>query len=206
MTFSEYMKGAYSTKIYADENRFTYTTPGLIGEIGEVFGKVAKVFRDNKFDPDALKKELGDCFWFTAVLVKEFDLPIDPFERTLNHIHGNDSEIHSVMGVRFDQKSKESLANKLTTLLSLLDDALHWSSSFYHWFCLIGLQSNNFEKLFPQSTLKSSMTENLVFIVKTLMCCCWVLDYDVQQALQDNLTNLQERKQRGTLQGSGDNR
>src|SRR3990167_1322294 len=53
MDFNEYQKEAYKTAIYPKEYKITYSTLGLIGEMGE--------FLDNPIIDEA-----GDVFWYFA--------------------------------------------------------------------------------------------------------------------------------------------
>jgi len=74
-TFKQYQEDAQKTAIYADGLRVIYPTMGL-GEVGEVQGKIKKVFRDKegKFDEITKKeigKELGDVLWYLAVLARD---------------------------------------------------------------------------------------------------------------------------------------
>lgn len=80
-TFKRYQEDAQKTAIYADGLRVIYPTMGL-GEVGEVQGKIKKVFRDKegKFDEATRKeisKELGDVLWYLAVLARDLDLDLE---------------------------------------------------------------------------------------------------------------------------------
>ena len=49
-----------------------YVILGLIGEIGELYGKWAKSIRDEtKMDSLDVKKELGDVLWFLTMLCRD---------------------------------------------------------------------------------------------------------------------------------------
>ena len=80
MKFSEYQQAARQTAIYPDRGKnIAYPALGLAGEAGEVAEKVKKVIRDNGGVVDAatreaLKKELGDVFWYIAALCDEVGL------------------------------------------------------------------------------------------------------------------------------------
>ena len=67
MTFKEYQKEAVSYRVGTADNK-EYLTLGLIEEVGESAGKLAKRTRDNVFDEKAFIKELGDILWFVANL------------------------------------------------------------------------------------------------------------------------------------------
>ena len=77
MTFEEYQKEAVKFRLESANNE-NYLTLGLIAEVGEAAGKLAKQIRDGVFDEKAFIKELGDILWFVANLTdfydKEYDL------------------------------------------------------------------------------------------------------------------------------------
>ena len=68
MTFKEYQKEAVFYRVGTANNK-EYLTLGLIEEVGEAAGKLAKHIRDGVFDEKAFIKELGDILWFVANLV-----------------------------------------------------------------------------------------------------------------------------------------
>ena len=61
----EYQKQAWSTALPKAKCR-DYITLGLVAEVGELCGKLAKQIRDGTLDAAALKAEVGDCQWFLA--------------------------------------------------------------------------------------------------------------------------------------------
>lgn len=78
MNFDEYQAHAMSTRLKtADE---AYALFGLVGEIGELYGYIAKVIRDETEDAshqDYVKKELGDILWFLAAVAQDHGLTLD---------------------------------------------------------------------------------------------------------------------------------
>ena len=55
-----------------------YLLMGFIGEVGEVYSLLAKNIRDETdFEPEKIKKELGDCLWFLATISNDFGLSLD---------------------------------------------------------------------------------------------------------------------------------
>lgn len=72
MTFEEYQKEAVSFRSETANNE-EYLTLGLIEEVGEAAGKLAKRRRDGVFDVKAFVKELGDILWFVANLADYYD-------------------------------------------------------------------------------------------------------------------------------------
>ena len=72
MTFEDYEIAAMKTRLPSAGSE--YVTLGLIGEVGEFYGKWAKCLRDGKaWDEDDMKKELGDILWFLTALCDECD-------------------------------------------------------------------------------------------------------------------------------------
>jgi NTP pyrophosphatase (non-canonical NTP hydrolase) len=45
-----------------------YLALGLVGESGEVAGKIKKLYRDNRLVHEDLEKEIGDVFWYLTRL------------------------------------------------------------------------------------------------------------------------------------------
>jgi len=72
MTFEEYQKQAVSFRTETADNE-EYLTLGLIAEVGEAAGKLAKRRRDGVFDEKAFIKELSDILWFVANLADYYD-------------------------------------------------------------------------------------------------------------------------------------
>lgn len=72
MTFEEYQKEAVKFRLESANNE-DYLTLGLISEVGEAAGKLAKRIRDGVFDEKAFVKELGDILWFVANLADFYD-------------------------------------------------------------------------------------------------------------------------------------
>ena len=72
MTFEEYKKEAVKFRTDSANNE-EYLTLGLIEEVGEAAGKLAKRRRDGVWDENAFIKELGDILWFVANLADYYD-------------------------------------------------------------------------------------------------------------------------------------
>lgn len=76
MTFEEYQKEAVKFRTDTADNE-EYLTLGLIAEVGEAAGKLAKRRRDGVWDERAFIKELGDILWFIANLAEYYDRESD---------------------------------------------------------------------------------------------------------------------------------
>lgn len=72
MTFEQYQQEAVKFRTESANNE-EYLTLGLIEEVGEAAGKLAKRRRDGVFDEKAFIKELGDILWFVANLADFYD-------------------------------------------------------------------------------------------------------------------------------------
>lgn len=86
MKFSEYQSATDDTAIYPEAGEGTWPALSYVGlglgEIGEIQGKLKKIIRDHdgELTPDlktAIKKELGDGFWYMARLCTELELDGD---------------------------------------------------------------------------------------------------------------------------------
>lgn len=97
MELNEYQKQAMSTCMDSSRN-YTYMAEGLVSEVGEFMGKVAKgirkgyvviqdnhlkVYEDKLTQTDkeefclGLLKELGDVLWFVAGLAREMNVDLE---------------------------------------------------------------------------------------------------------------------------------
>lgn len=55
-----------------------YAVAGLVGEVGELLGYMAKSIRDDyPLDPVNIKKELGDILWFVAAIANDFGFGLE---------------------------------------------------------------------------------------------------------------------------------
>lgn len=72
MTYKEYELVANQTALYCKEVAVSYVTIGLAGEIGELFEKMSY---EAGFDD--VVKELGDVFWYAAMIRVELDLDVE---------------------------------------------------------------------------------------------------------------------------------
>ncbi len=83
MNLSDYQQKAKQTAKYpVIGHGVIYPTLGLTNEVGEVAGKIKKIFRDkggaiSDADREALKAELGDVLWYLAQVSTELGLSLD---------------------------------------------------------------------------------------------------------------------------------
>lgn len=73
LTFDSYSKQAMSFRLPSAD--YTYVVMGLVGEIGELYGSVAKSLRDHTpLERENLQKELGDILWFVTALTEDLGM------------------------------------------------------------------------------------------------------------------------------------
>jgi NTP pyrophosphatase (non-canonical NTP hydrolase) len=88
--FNWYQEKCNDTAIFPEEKAEEYLAMGLCSEAGEVAGKVKKKIRDG--EPEgyqaALAAELGDVFWYLAVLTDRLGLSLgDLAYQNLNKLY-----------------------------------------------------------------------------------------------------------------------
>ena len=88
VNIEEYQQRAVATALPTALN-YDYLIPGLVAEVGEVFGKVAKSVRDEwsrERLQDELKAELGDCVWFSVLICHVADVEPAPLKRVVEDL------------------------------------------------------------------------------------------------------------------------
>jgi NTP pyrophosphatase (non-canonical NTP hydrolase) len=74
--FDYYQSRCNETAIFPEDEAIEYLTLGLLSEAGEVAGKIKKKIRDGEPADyrEQLSAELGDVFWYLAVLTDRLGL------------------------------------------------------------------------------------------------------------------------------------
>ena len=86
--FADYQRESRKTWGLVQMNHpIVYPTMGLANEVGEVAGKIKKIFRDkngqiSEVDRQALKEELGDVLWYLTQICTELDLTLEEIAAT----------------------------------------------------------------------------------------------------------------------------
>ena len=72
MNMNDYQDQAMSFRLPSANE--AYALYGLMGEVGEFYGALAKSIRDKDGEIDAglVRKELGDILWFVAAVAHDF--------------------------------------------------------------------------------------------------------------------------------------
>ncbi|KKN09512.1 hypothetical protein LCGC14_1045970 [marine sediment metagenome] len=186
MNFSEYQQEALKTAMYPNiGSNILYPMLGLIGESGEISGKISKIIRDDggtmtRERRASIKGELGDILWFMATVCAEAGLDMGNLymlaERAVNNTHMTDLP---------------RLAFKLS------QQTAHMSMLVEQF--VYGPNKGDMDVLAPLSTDITMLFTNMIDL-------CLACSLDIEQVAQSNLEKLASRKQRGVLQGSGDQR
>ena len=88
MNFNEYQQKAMAFRLESAGSPYAFM--GLIGEVGELYGAIAKAMRDDKeIDPEYVKKELGDILWFVAAITTDMNLNLsDVAQKNIEKLGG----------------------------------------------------------------------------------------------------------------------
>lgn len=186
MNFSVYQKEALKTALYPSVgSNILYPMLGLIGESGEIAGKISKIIRDDSgtMTPKrraAIRGELGDVLWFMATVCTEADLDMGTLyllaNRAINNVHMTDLP-------RLAFKLSQQTAH-----MSILVEQF-----------IYGPHKGDMKVLAPLST-------DITILFTNMIDLCLACSLDIEQVAQSNIEKLTSRQERGVLQGSGDNR
>lgn len=77
MNMNDYQDQAMSFRLPSADAG--YALYGLVGEVGEFYGMLAKSIRDTEghLDSANVRKELGDILWFVAAVANDFGFDLD---------------------------------------------------------------------------------------------------------------------------------
>lgn len=193
MKISEYVKQARSTAIYPDGAKFFYPTMGLVGEIGETIDKLTRLHvPSNKAE---ITKELGDILWYFVNVVEDAKLPC------------------GIVDILWDVTDQRGSPTKSFTQLSTqLITAEDTRSVFIRLLVYAGRIAEIAKKTIRDtdgviptnkySELRHSLGEILLCLFD--ICAQWSINMD--DVAQANIDKLFQRRDRGVLGGSGDNR
>lgn len=178
-TFDTYQEKTNATVEYPKENAKEYLLTGLISEVGELFGKVAKDLRGDKIKGfnELIRGELGDICWFIAqgALIYSFK-----YSKAMGI---NDIEAFERRVIKVDRNTIKRYYSALATL----------SSEFY-----MAEVTNAINATFVQRVIYQ-MTTVLAVIAK-------FYDTSLKELMNENIKKLSSRKRRGKIKGSGDKR
>lgn len=187
MNFTEYQHEATTSAIYPDRgNNLIYPMLGLMGESGEVAEKIKKMIRDDqgKMTADrrtALRGELGDVLWYIAAICEEAKLDMGYLYVLALGVDFKAYPLKNISRLIF------KLQQQVSHISLLIEQAVYEPSK---------------KNIDPLSPLPTDITI-LIGLVDEICILCGL---NIQEVAKFNLQKLASRKQRGVLQGSGDNR
>lgn len=189
ITLSDYQKRTGETAVYPKGKEVEYLALGLVNEIGEALEKIHAIGHIREVgDEDkraAVVSEVGDCFWYLSQLFNFFGFSLSEAKNYFDDVFPD-------------------FANK--KILSSLHADMELSYSFIPAAAFQGLIKKYIRDNKTFEELKESSEDRLSAIaIKLFIVCCYIgaTPYEVCYA---NYKKLQDRKDRGVIKGSGDNR
>lgn len=185
MTWNDYQREALTTAIYPVDREVDYTIAGLGSEIGE-FGEkylAAKANFYGSFKTEASKLyalgECGDIYWYCAATADSLNVPLGTI------MEGPAPEV-----LYAGSKGLSYVAMTVShgNMLGILKKSIRDNDGFL----------SDAHRVALQLELWKIMWHNYCIIV--------ALGGSTQGVMAKNLEKLADRKARGVLQGSGDNR
>jgi NTP pyrophosphatase (non-canonical NTP hydrolase) len=196
-TLAAYQQAALQTAL-PTAHALEYLAPGLVSEIGELAGVLAKEHRDST-GPNYYDRmcELGDVAWVTAVWLHDLGID-DPYSSTNSHL-----------GVLTEHLRKNEVSAE-TAVLVILPGIIEPLVSF-----TCRYRENDLPTT-PEGLPHDAAYES---IARTVLLSLWRAlafyaphlaapggDDPFSEALGLNVAKLQSRQTRGTIGGSGDHR
>lgn len=186
MNFSVYQQEALKTALYPNVgSNILYPMLGLMGESGEIAGKISKIIRDDNGTMTrerraAIRGELGDVLWFMATVCAEANLDMGTLyvlaRRAVNNTHITDLPR---LAFKISQQ---------TARMSMLVEQF-----------VYGPRQGEINNLEPLGT-------DITILFTNMIDLCLACSLDIEQVAQSNIEKLTSRQERGVLQGDGDNR
>ena len=82
MNLNDYQKFTLTTALYPEAgehtfNEMVYLTLGLTSEAGEFAGRIKKVIRGDRVDPESILSEAGDVLWYLTRICDNLGLSLE---------------------------------------------------------------------------------------------------------------------------------
>lgn len=108
MQANEYQKKIKDFAIYPEADtgsnlELYYLSLGLAGEVGEICGKVSKLYRDKTYHPKELAKEAGDSLWFLVMFINALGYDVEDIMEH-NYAKLKDRQERGVIGGNGDNR------------------------------------------------------------------------------------------------------
>ena len=194
MTLNQYQADAISTA-FDSAKSMHYLAPGLAGEIFELQEVVAFFFDRDTYHEKVLA-EVGDVFWFIALIADEFDWSLENVildcddEELYDSLDAYQSVVISSL---FDgQIDERNLALELGAASN--DIVSVWAKAV----------RDNAGEVTQDKQVKLKIALNDAFFSASRLA--FMSGWNIEEVMSHNIDKLFSRKARGKLSGSGDNR
>ena len=186
LTWKAYQDKTAETANYPSENGANYCMEGFVGEVGEIADKLKKLMRgDTETSTDDVLAEVGDALWYSARLAYEtgFD---DLDGITLRKLSLRKSMwVNMRSGQMKAACWREEATIRLGHLQEMFRSMILYPQNEAFRFRFIGLLGD---------------------VIYCLAQIAHVFCSTLNKVALMNLEKLKSRKERGTIQGNGDNR
>lgn len=175
-----------TTAIYPLKRELEYTVLGLcseVGEVGEAYAAGKQGWGYSEQQIKDLSKEIGDCFWYCAAIA-------DALELTLEEV--------ALYGKTLGLPMVSTPKSRGLTVLEVISESSEMAGVVKK-----AIRDND-GYLSPEGRVK--LVQSLYRTLWKLDCLCDRFGLSRRVVMVTNLNKLSDRKQRGVLQGSGDNR
>jgi NTP pyrophosphatase (non-canonical NTP hydrolase) len=181
MKLLDYAKQARSTAIYPQSDSYIYPSLGIGGEVGELCEKLDKLNWASRDDRGPARKEVSDVLWYIAAVAHDAGIPMDKL---------SDWDTFDEL-TQFVFSSKISIG-RLAGRAGVV--------------CELAKKCIRDDGRVLTAERRGKVKEALSNLLYDLAAICHSYGISIAEAAEENLAKLQSRKERGTLQGSGDNR
>lgn len=184
--WNEYQQQALTTAIFPLDRSLEYTVLGLcseVGELGEAYAAGKQGWGYRQEDIDHLLSEIGDSFWYVAAIADALDLTL---ETVANY------------GTTLGLPTVGASSSRGLTVLDVIKQ-----SSIMAGVVKKAIRDN---EGFLETDARLKIVEALYRAVWLLDGLCHHFGSTRYAVMAKNLNKLADRKKRGVLQGSGDNR
>ncbi len=187
MYITTYCEKARSTAEYSAP--FIYPTHGLAGEIGELLDKLTDT--DVFVDKDSIVKEMGDVLWYIVNIAADVEVNFNDVALSIS--------LKPQVGDFTELGAQMKQSNDLRPALVKLPI---YSGRINEIAKKIIRDNDGTFRIDQRLVVAETLAELLICLFKIGSSWCINLD-DVAQV---NIDKLSSRKERGVIQGSGDNR
>jgi NTP pyrophosphatase (non-canonical NTP hydrolase) len=179
--FEYYKEKSRETAIYPNTgNNIAYPTLGLCNELGDELYTAIISYTTNSLSVDMnnLSKEIGDCFWYITTTCDEANLQFDDIQKASMNIVTYADLTSNIREATIESCKLAGIVKKI-------------------------MRDNNNS---VTDDKRNKIRACLEIIVAFLTSVCNELSLSLEVILVQNIEKLASRKERGKLQGDGDNR